>query len=100
MLPPPAPISIMSMEGCPVGIPLPSHETVFARRLHGRRDSGLAVLDQADLRGGAAHVERQHVAVTGEPSEICGRDAAARGPGLSIRTGKRSRHLRRGQAAG
>ena len=36
-------------------------EAVHARRLHHRRDLGAAVLDQAGLRRGAAHVERDHV---------------------------------------
>ena len=41
-------------------------ETVDPCRLHHRRDLGAAVLNQASLGGGAAHVERNHVRLTGQ----------------------------------
>ena len=49
---------------------------VDARRIR------LEILDQADLRRGAAHVERQHLLLGAARRDLAGEDRAARGPGL------------------
>ena len=62
MLPPPAPISISSIVEMLIGSPLPSAKRFCAARLELVGDQRLAVLDHGELGGGAAHVEREHVA--------------------------------------
>ena len=75
-------------------------EAVHARRLHHRCDLGAAVLDQAGLRRGAAHVERDHVRLAGGGTEECGGEAAAGGAALQHADREVARGLGRQQAAG
>ena len=85
--PPPAPISIMSMTGALMGRPEARLKrwTRPASSIGGDLDA--AVLDQAGLRGRAAHVERDHVLLAGERAEQGGGEAAAGGPDSSRRIG-------------
>ncbi len=75
-------------------------EAMHARRFHHRRDLGAAVLDQAGLRRGAAHVERDHVGMAGGSAEERGGEAAAGGTALQHADREVARGLRRQQAAG
>jgi hypothetical protein len=75
-------------------------EAVHARGLQHRRDLGAAVLDQAGLGGGAAHVEGDHIGLPAELAEQRGRLPPPAGPDSSRRIGKARWPSRRAQAAG
>ena len=82
------------------GQPAAPLEPVDPGGLHARRDVRLAVLDQAGLGGGAAHVEGDDVVVADPAAEMGAGQGAAGGPGLQEPDGEADRHLRRHQAAG
>ncbi len=69
------------------------------RDLERARGLRLAIVDQADLRGGAAHVERQHVGDAALPRDGGGEDRAAGGPAFHQADREAARGLDRGQAA-
>ena len=62
-------------------------EAVHAVDLEVRRDQGLAVLDQAGLGGGAAHVEREQARAVDQPAVVGGGERAGRR--ARIRSGAR-----------
>jgi len=80
----------MSTEGIRIGRPLPDFETIDAVDLEIADHQRRAVLDDAGLRGGAAHVERQQP-IEAEHLGVIGRGEArpAAGPDSTMRTGKR-----------
>ena len=100
MLPPPAPISIMSIGGNGDGQAAAFLEAIAAIDLEQAGDQRLAVLDQAGLRGGAAHVERhqpvdaEHVAIVAGGERAGGRAALDHAHGIA------ARRLRADHAAG
>ena len=63
------------------------------------RPHGLAVLDDRRLRGGAAHVERDQVAASGEPAEVAAGHHAGGGAGLDEVRRLAPRRLGRERAA-
>ena len=46
------------------------------------RTFGLSVIDQANLRGGATHIEGQHIVQAAFTGDVCSQDCAAGRPGL------------------
>ena len=70
-----------------------------ARHLEAARALGLAVLDEADLGRGAAHVEGEHVAQPALARQVRGQDGAARGPRLDEPDREARRLLQRRQPA-
>ena len=78
----------------------PFGEAIDAPGFEHRRDFGAAILDQAGLGGGAAHIEGDHVLVAGEFAEQRRREAAARGTAFEQADRKSARRLERNEAAG
>ena len=76
--------------GCARGRPLPFRKRYGARDLEGARALRLAVVDQADLGRGAAHVEGQRACRgRSRPRPCCARIAPPAGPDSTSRIGKR-----------
>ena len=74
-------------------------EARLAVDLEHARLQRLAVVDQADLGGGAAHVERQDAALAPLQRDAPGQDGAAGGSGLHQADGEAGRRLEARQAA-
>ena len=86
--PPPAPISIISMTGMRMGKPLPRMKRAARPTSKRREVCGRRIVDQADLGGGAAHVEGDELldpALMGHPARQHG---AAAGPRFHQTDGK------------
>ena len=98
--PPPAPISTISITGMRSGRPLPFMKRSTRSTSKVRDVCGSTVVDQADLGGGAAHVEGQHLRRRRSAARCArARIAPPAGPDSTSRIGKRARRLERGQAA-
>jgi hypothetical protein len=75
------------------------HVPVGARHLERTRALGLTAVDQADLRGGAAHVERQHALERALARDPGREQRAAGGSGLDQPHREARRDLERGEPA-
>ena len=64
------------------------HETVGAVHLEGAGEQRLALVDHADLGGGAAHIEGDHRVFAELTGDLPGQDGAARRPGFHQANGK------------
>ena len=82
MDPPPAPISISSRVEMRTGKPLPSMKRRSRAPPRSCRRPGLAVVDDAELGGRAAHVEGQHVGAAVAATQMGGDQRARRWSGF------------------
>jgi hypothetical protein len=87
MLPPPAPISIMSIAGMRIGRPLPWRKLVHTRDFHGVALNRRAAANDRALGGGAAHVEGEQVRQVEAAAVVGAHQSAGGGPDSSARTG-------------
>ena len=98
--PPPAPISTISITGMRTGRPEPFRKRAARSTSNTRAVFGLVVLDQADLGGGAAHVEATAPCSRRARAAICAaKIAPPAGPDSTRRTGKRRAVSIGGEAA-
>ena len=79
--------------------PAALEEAMRARHLEGPRRLRLGVVDQADLGGGAAHVEGEHAVEPALPRHVAGEDGAAHRPGFDEADGEADRRPDIGDAA-
>ena len=93
MLPPPAPISIISITGTLTGRPLPFLKRYLRSTSNCGAISGSPSLDQAGLGGGAAHVEREQARAVDQPAVVRRRERARGRAGLDQAHGKPARGL-------
>ena len=97
--PPPAPISTISITGMRSGRPLPFEKAVDARHFERARGLRPRLVDQADLCGRAAHVERQHLVEPMLARDAAREDRAARRARLDKAHREADRSLDRRDAA-
>ncbi len=84
------------MTGILIGSPL-ALASALTRRADAEivGDGGLAVLDQSDFGGGAAHVERDQVGAADRQAQLCGGDNSRRRSGFDAVNRLARRHRRR-----
>ena len=75
-------------------------EPMHARRFHHWCNLGATAFDEAGLRRGAAHVERDDIGLAGGGAEECGRQPATRRTAFQHPDRKRARGFGRQQATG